>query len=345
MKAAVLGTSGYTGQLLIRFLLEHPDVTEIVPVSSSQAGEKLAGMDPGLGSSGLEKVKTTGQTCVTIEQAKTMKPDVVFAALPHQKSGEVCGQFLETSVIIDLSADFRFRDAAVFTKAYGAAPPRPDLLDRAVFGLCEWHTAAIKHADLIANPGCYVTSALLPLLPLVKEKLIKEKIIVNSFSGISGAGKKTEVKYLYCERTENAGAYSPGTQHRHCAEIQAELDGAVKGSQVFFLPHLAPMKRGIASTIAMELKKAMHRDEIIALYKKYYGGKPFVGIREKGQPETGDVWGSNRCDIGFHIEGENLFLFSVLDNLVKGASGQAIQNMNLRFGLGETAGLRRHGEF
>ncbi len=345
MKAAVLGTTGYTGQLLIRFLLEHPAVTEIIPASSSRAGEKLIGLDPGLSAGGLDKVKTPGQTCVSADEAKKLKPDVVFAALPHQKSGEVCGRFLGTSVIIDLSADFRFRDAAVFTKAYGAPPPRPDLLDQAVFGLCEWHTEAIKKADLIANPGCYVTSALLPLLPLVKEKLIREKVIVNSFSGVSGAGKKTEVKYLYCERTENAGAYSPGTQHRHCTEIQAEIDAVAQGTNVYFLPHLAPMKRGIVSTIATELKKDAGREEVLAVYKKYYGGKPFIGLREKGFPETGDVWGSNRCDLGWHLEGGNLFLFSALDNLVKGASGQAIQNMNVRFGINETAGLRVHGEF
>ena len=345
MKAAILGTTGYTGQLLIRFLLEHPDVTEIIPASSSQAGAPLAGMDTGLNPSLLDKVKTPGQTCVSADEAKQLKPDVVFAALPHLKSAEICGRFLGTSVIIDLSADFRFRDPGVFTKAYGVPPPRPDLLNQAVFGLCEWHTAAIKKADLIANPGCYVTSALLPLLPLVKEKLIEEKIIVNSFSGVSGAGKKTEVKYLYCERTENAGAYSPGTQHRHCAEIQAELDGAAAGSKVFFLPHLAPMKRGIVSTISVDLKKEAGRDEILDVYKKYYGGKPFVGLREKGLPETGDVWGSNRCDIGLHVEDGNLFVSAVLDNLVKGAAGQAVQNMNLRFGLKETAGLRVHGEF
>jgi N-acetyl-gamma-glutamyl-phosphate reductase len=344
MKAAVLGTTGYTGQLLVRMLLAHPDVDELIPVSSSAAGEKLAGLDHALGAAGLGKVKIAGQVCVSIDDAKKLKPDVVFAALPHLKSAEVCGQFLGASVIIDLSADFRFRDPAVFAKAYGAPAPRPDLADEAVFGLCEWHTAAIKKADLIANPGCYVTSALLPLLPLVKEKLIQPKAIVNSFSGVSGAGKKTEVKYLYCERTENAGAYSPGTQHRHCAEIQAELDGAAAGTKVFFLPHLAPMKRGIATTISVELKKPAGREEIIDLYKKYYGGKPFVGIREKGLPETADVWGSNRCDIGVHLEGENLFVFSALDNLVKGASGQAIQNMNLRFGFAETAGLRVHAE-
>ncbi len=344
MKAAVLGTTGYTGQLLVRMLLAHPDVDEIIPVSSSRAGEKLAALDRALSAAALDKVKTAGHTCVGIDEAKQAKPDAVFAALPHLKSGEVCGLFLGLSVVIDLSADFRFRDPAVFEAAYGAPAPRPDLLPGAVYGLAEWHTGAIKRADVIANPGCYTTAALLPLLPLVKEKMIKEKAIVNAFSGVSGAGKKTEVKYLYCERTENAGAYSPGTQHRHCAEIQAELDGAVPGTKAYFLPHLAPMKRGIAATISVELKKKAAREDVLALYEKYYGGKPFIGIRESGIPETADVWGSNRCDLGWHVEDDQLFVFSVIDNLVKGASGQAIQNMNLRFGFAETAGLPVHGE-
>jgi N-acetyl-gamma-glutamyl-phosphate reductase len=344
MNAAVLGTTGYTGQLLVRVLLEHPDVDEIIPASSSQAGEKLAELDHALSAAALDKVKTKDRTCVTIDEAKKAKPDVVIAALPHLKSGEVCGLFCGTSVVIDLSADFRFRDPAVFAKAYGAPAPRPDLLPGAVYGLAEWHTAAIKKADIIANPGCYTTASLLPLLPLVKEKLIAPKAIINAFSGVSGAGKKTEAKYLYCERTENAGAYSPGTLHRHCAEIQAECDGAAPGTKVYFLPHLAPMKRGIAATISVALKTPVGREEVIAVYKKYYAGKPFIGIREKGIPETADVWGSNRCDIGLHVEDDQLFVFSVIDNLVKGASGQAIQNMNLRFGLAETAGLRVHAE-
>jgi N-acetyl-gamma-glutamyl-phosphate reductase len=260
------------------------------------------------------------------------------------KSGDVCAMFLGTSVIIDLSADFRFRDAGVFTRAYGAAPPRPDLLAKAVYGLAEWHTEAIRHSDLIANPGCYTTAGLLPILPLLKEKMIKEKVIINAMSGISGAGKKLETNYLFCERSENAGAYTPGTTHRHCAEIQAEVDQTIRGHKVFFNPHLAPMVRGIAATISTTLVKPADRKSILAVYEKYYGQKPFVSIRETGLPQTGDVWGSNRCDIGLHIEDDELFIFSVLDNLIKGASGQAIQNMNLRFNLPETAGLKLHSE-
>jgi N-acetyl-gamma-glutamyl-phosphate reductase len=345
MKAAVLGTSGYTGQLLIRILLEHPQVTEIIPVSMSKEGEKLVTVDPGLNPHRLEKIAATAGVCISVAEAKKKKPDVVFAALPHLKSGDVCAEFFGTSVIIDLSADFRFRDAAIFAQAYGAPVPRPDLLPRAVYGLAEWNTDAIKKTDLIANPGCYTTAGLLPLLPLVKEGMIRGKAIINAISGVSGAGKKLESNYLFCERSENAGAYTPGTTHRHCAEIQAEIDFAAQGVSVIFNPHLAPLTRGIAATITLTLAKPLDRAAILSIYEKYYGGRPFVSLREKGIPQTGDVWGSNRCDIGLHAEGDTLILFSVIDNLIKGASGQAVQNMNIRFGIAETSGLRVHGDF
>lgn len=346
MKAAILGTSGYTGMILLRLLSKHPEISAILPVSSSKAGTEVLDIDTGLHPGLVEKCGVSGGRLMTVSEAAAEKPDVVFAALPHLKSAEICGPFFGNSVVIDLSADFRIADAVLFEQAYGQTPPRPDLLRQAVYGLCEIHTEAIKSADLIANPGCYPTCTLLPLLPLLQEKMIEGKIIVNALSGISGAGKKAKENLIFCERTENTNAYSPGKTHRHSQEIGQEI-GKASGSggfDLFFTPHLVPLKRGMAVTTAVNLARAAGRDEIETVFTNRYEGRPFIRLRKSSIPETRDVWGSNRCDIGWHIEGDTLILFSVIDNLVKGASGQALQNMNIRFGIDETAGLPVHGE-
>jgi N-acetyl-gamma-glutamyl-phosphate reductase len=343
MKAVILGTSGYTGQLLLRLLLAHPQVEAILPASNSKAGEAVTSFDAGIGKSGLEKLAGSKGACVSIQEAYKWHPDVVFAALPHLKSAELCSPFVGKAVVIDLSADFRFKDAELFAKAYGVRPPREDLLEQAVYGLCEWYRKEIAGSDLIASPGCYTTASLLPLLPLVKEDLVDGPIIVNAISGVSGAGKKTKEYLLFGERSENIWAYSPGKTHRHAFEIQAELNAINPRAELLFTPHLAPLIRGIAATITVETKNELSPGEVISLYNKYYSACPFIGLRESGIPQTKEVWGSNRCDIGFHTEGKMLMLFSVLDNLVKGASGQAVQNMNIRFGFKETDGLSVHG--
>lgn len=342
MKAAILGTSGYTGQILLRLLLTHPQVKEIVPVSSSKQGEVITAFDAGISETALEKLKATKSKCVDIQEAYKQKFDVVFAALPHLKSAELCAPFLGKAVVIDLSADFRIKDADLFEKAYGARPPREDLLNRAVYGLCEWYHKEITQSDLIANPGCYTTASLLPLLPLVKEGLTAGPIIVNAISGVSGAGKKSKEYLLFCERSENLWAYAPGKTHRHSFEIQAELEKINPKADLFFTPHLAPFIRGIAATITVQLAGELTQEEVFTIYDRYYGACPFIGLRKTGIPQTKEVWGSNRCDIGFHVQGTMLYLFSVLDNLIKGASGQAVQNMNIRFGIKETAGLAVH---
>ncbi|MBN1798378.1 MAG: N-acetyl-gamma-glutamyl-phosphate reductase [Spirochaetales bacterium] len=342
MKTAILGTSGYTGQVLLRLLLAHPGVTQIIPVSSSKKGEAITAFDAGISEKELEKLKATQGTCVDIQEAYKQKFDVVFAALPHLKSAELCAPFLGKAVVIDLSADFRIKDSGLFEKAYGARPPREDLLDQAVYGLCEWYHEEIKKTDLIANPGCYTTASLLPLLPLVKEGLAAGPLMVNAISGISGAGKKSKEYLLYCERSENLWAYSPGKTHRHSFEIQAELAKVDPKADLFFTPHLAPLMRGIATTITVQLAEELSQEQVVAVYENYYGSCPFIGLRKTGIPQTKEVWGSNRCDIGFYVQGTMLYLFSVLDNLIKGASGQAVQNMNIRFGMEETAGLPVH---
>ena len=342
VRAAILGITGYTGMVLTRILAEHPEVEEILPVSSSRPGEPMTALDPGL--SRLVEKKCGSGEGRTMDVASAVKagPDVVFAALPHLASAKILGPFYGKSVIIDLSADFRLKDPAVFERAYGQAPPRTDLLDQAVYGLPEVYTEEVAKADLIANPGCYPTASLLPLIPLLKRRLIGGRIIINALSGISGAGKKAKENLLYCERSENTGPYSPGKSHRHTQEIQQEVSLTDPAGEVFFTPHLVPLKRGMEITTAVELKDGSAA--VGEALNEAYGECPFVEVREESLPETRNVWGSNRCDIGWYAEGSLLYLFSVIDNLMKGASGQAVQNMNLRFGFDETAGLPIHGE-
>ncbi len=343
MKVGVVGASGYTGMLLLRLLQNHPRVEQIFPVSSSKPGEKIAQEDPGLGTF-LPKFDHCQGRFMTLDEAVAQQPDVVFAALPHLASASVCAPFFGKSVVIDLSADFRIKDRAVFQRAYGQEPPRPDLLDKAVYGLAEWHTQAIKTADIIANPGCYTTCSLLPLLPLYRAGLIEPRAVINAASGISGAGKKAELKYLLTERAESMQGYSLGTRHRHCQEIEDQTKAQDQQARILFNPHLVPMKRGIASTILVDLKPGKSLAEAEAAWKSAYQGRPFVQYTGNRIPATGEVWGSNRCDFGAVLadperDASALLISSVLDNLVKGASGQAVQNMNLRFGFPETEGL------
>jgi N-acetyl-gamma-glutamyl-phosphate reductase len=346
MRAAVLGVTGYTGLVLLRLLAEHPQVDDIVPVSSSQPGASADSIDPGLSPAIAAKLCSTGGKLVGVEEAVRLASragiDVVFSALPHVRSAEVCAPFLGKSVVIDLSADFRFADAGVFEAVYGHAHPRPELLKQAVYGLAEWHTERIRKADIIANPGCYPTATLLPLLPLARVGLIDGLVVVNAISGISGAGKKERVDLLYSERTENAGAYNPGRSHRHAPEIEGELKATRPSLSLLFTPHLAPLKRGMCVTTVALLAKEPPADgagSIGNLLSEAYADRPFIRLTGPRVPQTRDVWGSNRCDIGWQREGDHLLLFSCIDNLVKGASGQAVQNMNLVLGLPETAGL------
>ncbi len=345
MKAAILGTTGYTGLVLMRILTDHPDITEILPVSSSQAGTPLLEADPGIGEQTLAKAATAGGNLMSMEAMLRAKPDVVFAALPHLKSAEICAPLFGKCPVIDLSADFRIKDHGLFAKAYGVAPPRPDLLSRAVYGLSEWNREAIRGADLVANPGCYPTATLLPILPLTAAGLIDPDITVNALSGISGAGRSAKVNMLFVERSENMNAYSPGKTHRHAAEIQSQIDERFGGFDLLFIPHLVPVKQGMVVTAVVTLRTQARDEDIEAAFENSYGSEPFIRLQRVGIPESRQVRNTNRCDIAWHREGRRLILFSVIDNLLKGASGQAVQNMNIRFGLSETAGLRRTGEF
>jgi len=329
--------------VLARILAGHPSVREIVAVSGSQIGKLLTEADPGLDLSIRDRTAVTGGRLVSIEEAASLRPDVVFSALPHLESSRACAAFLPGSVVIDLSADLRIRDRALFRAAYGEEIASPGMAAGAVYGLVEWFRDAIRSADVIASPGCYPTVSLLPLLPLASTRVISGTAVVNAGSGISGAGRKAVTNNLFSERAESYTAYSPGKSHRHWPEIAEKLRDARPDMDVLFTPHLVPMRRGIAATTVVALAGGAGVAEVDGALARAYGSAPCMRLTGDRIPQTSDVWGSNRCDIGRRVEGGYLMLFSAIDNLVKGASGQAVQCMNVRFGLDETAGLELHG--
>ncbi|MFP4443023.1 MAG: N-acetyl-gamma-glutamyl-phosphate reductase [Spirochaetia bacterium] len=345
MKAAVLGASGYTGSVLMRILLNHPQIEKIFPVSRTKAGTKTFHHDPGLSQEVLEK--KGADLFRSFQEAENAGPDVVFSALPHLKSAEYCRIFLTSSVVIDLSADFRITDPDMFRRSYGTEPPAPDLLKSSVYSLCEWNREKIKHSDLIANPGCYPTAVLLPLLPLIYSGIVNGTPVADVMTGISGGGRSLKDTFLYSERTENMGAYSPGRSHRHYFEMVHQIRniaGTETGDDLIFNPHLVPVKQGMAATITAPLRDGAAHDTVHDAFYRAYSDEPFIRLRGENIPETRHVRWTNRCDIGYRVSDGFCIIFSVIDNLLKGASGQAVQTMNIRFGLTETAGLDLYGE-
>jgi N-acetyl-gamma-glutamyl-phosphate reductase len=344
MTITVLGSTGYTGMMLLRILADHPDVQTIIPVSRSAAGRPVRSIDPGLGSSIDEKLGPTGGTYLALEEGRVdktdavLRSDAILSALPHKTAAAILGPVVGSVPIVDLSADFRLRDASVYETAYQTPQPFPELLADAAYGLPEWNREAIAVAAVVASPGCYPTAALLPLLPF--RDIIEAPAIVNAMSGISGAGRKEQTNLLFNERSENANAYNPGRVHRHVPEIEQEL-----GARILFTPHLVPLKQGMLATITVALSAPLTQAQAEQRIQDAYHGSPFVGLSPRGIPETRDVRNTNRCDLGVRVHGEHLQLFSAIDNLYKGASGQVIQNMNIRLSLPEDQGLRRHGEF
>jgi N-acetyl-gamma-glutamyl-phosphate reductase len=345
MRVVVLGSTGYAGMVLVRILANHPDVTEITPVSRSAAGTAVRESDPGLGATIEKKVRNGNY--VSFADADPANADAVVSALPHAASAELLGPLAGSVPIIDLSADFRLGNISVYEDVYQHTHPYPNLLEQAVYGLCEWNREEIRDAAIIANPGCYPTATLLPLLPFAE--LVESPIVVNALSGISGAGRKAKTNMLYGERSENANAYNPGRAHRHVPEIEEHLWGIpgipAADTQLLFTPHLIPVKQGMVVTTFAALKKPISQSEAEERIREAYADSPFVGLSARGIPESRDVRNSNRCDIGVRVHDAGLQLFSVIDNLYKGASGQAVQNLNIRLGLAEDAGLAAHGEF
>ena len=341
MKAAVLGATGYAGATLARLLAEHPDVRTLVLASGSRAGAPVAEAVPELSPRGLSAID--GGTLASVDEAAAAGVDVVFAALPHLSSAQTLEPFLGRTVVVDLSADFRIADPARFAAAYGQPPARPDLLSDAVYGLPERYRERLRSANLIASPGCFPTAVLLPLLPVLAAGLVSDPVVACAVTGLSGAGRKADAEWTFCDRSETAAAYNPGTSHRHVPEMVQEMEAVRPGASLWFTPHTAPMKRGIAATITAPAAARADTEAVGEALRAAYGDAPFVRLLDDRLPATGSVWGSNRCDIAWRVDGGAVLLFAALDNLVKGAAGQAVQAMNLRMGLPEECGLPVHG--
>lgn len=339
MKVGIIGASGYSGETLVKLLLGHPKATLAMVTSRSHAGKPLAQVIPAL--RGVDRgLKFVDSDVGALAQSDI---DLFFLALPHGAAADYAKALVPAGKrVIDLSADFRIADLNTYERYYGKHHA-PELLPSARFVLPEITPVAWKtEAKLIAAPGCYPTSMLLPLLPLLRDGIVsREHIVVNSFSGVSGAGKKAEEAYLYCERAESAKAYGLA-KHRHLAEVEEQL-GLIVGAPVViqFNPHLAPMRRGIATTITVPAANPSI-DALYASWRAAYAGRPFVQILASGEtPDTAYVVGTNRLDMSavYDPRTRNFIVTSAEDNLVKGASGQAIQIMNLWYGFEETDGL------
>ncbi|HUI45997.1 MAG TPA: N-acetyl-gamma-glutamyl-phosphate reductase [Nitrospirota bacterium] len=344
LKIAIVGSSGYTGGELYRLLLHHTRATVTAVTSEKSAGHPITTIFPHL--AGL-----TDLICEPLDPAViAKKADFIFLALPHVTAQEAAFHFHQLGKkVVDLSADYRLTDPAVYETWYEHCHQHPELLKEAVYGLPELHRQKIKKASLIANPGCYPTGAILGLAPLVKSDAIDLKtIIIDSKSGVSGAGRSQSLAYHYPEVNEGFMAYKIGT-HRHTPEIEQEL-GTLAGKSITlsFTPHLAPMNRGILTTIYAMLNTGADPGRLSSLYREFYRNEPFVRVLAAGQlPNVRNVRGSNFCDIGIYadLRTGRVVVVTAIDNLVKGASGQAIQNMNLMAGFDETNGLRLAGLF
>lgn len=341
MTAAVLGATGYAGSTLARLLAEHPDVRTLYLASGSRPGAPVAEAVTELSPRGLASVP--GGALISVEAAAAADVDVVFSALPHLQSARTLAPFLGRSVVVDLSADFRIADPERFAAAYGEPPARPDLLGDAVYGLPERYRDRLRSADLIASPGCFPTAVLLPLLPVLAAGLVRAPIVACAVTGLSGAGRKSDAAWTFCDRSETAAAYNPGTSHRHVPEMVQEMEAVRPGASLWFTPHTAPMKRGIVATVTAPAAPGAGADAVRDALQAAYADAPFVRLLAGRLPATGAVWGSNRCDLAWRVDGGMVLLFAALDNLVKGAAGQAVQAMNLRMGLPETRGLPVHG--
>lgn len=344
MKIAVIGATGYSGIELIRLLLQHPHAEITHLVTTSQEGENIAAIYPHLRGV-LEQELTAFQAETIAEQA-----DVVFFATPAGVSKKWAPFFLQYDVIcIDLSGDFRLKDPGLYETWYGAEAADQSYLEQAVYGLSELNAQRIKEANLIANPGCYPTAALLGLIPLLQMDIVDpQSIIVDAKSGVSGAGRKLSLATHFAQVNENVIPYKLG-KHQHVPEIEQELASFVsEGEQgelnISFTTHLMPMTRGILNTMYASLREDLDTGELIARYEQFYRGHPFIRIYPEGTcPATKNVYGTNFCDIGLFVDQRTrrVTVLSAIDNVVKGAAGQALQNLNIRCGWEQTSGLKQ----
>ena len=331
---AILGATGYTGAELIRLLDAHPHFNIIHLAAHSQAGKVVSDVLPGIAS------QSAGMILAASDAEIPNHVKLVFTALPHAAAAESVKKAIDAGMkVVDLSADFRHADISNYEQAYGLSHPYPELQKDAVYGLTELAREQIAQSNLVANPGCYPTSVLLPLIPLLQSKLVQStSIVIDSKSGTSGAGRAAKVGLLYCEINESLAAYGL-PRHRHAWEME-EWAKAYTGLDVTvrFVPHIIPMTRGMLSTIHLS---GQDSDKWHSVLVEAYQDEPFVNVLPQGSlPSTGAVKGSNRCEIGLAIlNDKEAVVVSCIDNLLKGASGQAIQNANVMFGYPETCGL------
>lgn len=334
IKAGIINVTGYAGVELARILWMHPGVELMSVTGRSAAGKKLGEVFPHLSVTGL-----------TITAELDGKIDVAFSAMTHKASAEGIVPLLNKGIrVVDISADFRLKEAAWYPQWYDFDHPAPELLKKAVYGLPELHRALIKNADLVANPGCYPTSAILALAPLVKLGLVEPDLVVDSKSGVSGAGRTLTLPTHFSEASDNVRAYGLGG-HRHLPEISQELMtlDASKSISVTFVPHVVPMTRGIESTCYARVKPGKltgGKEELDKIYYDFYRDEPYTKVVQQ-PPESKHTLGSNLCLLypAINLKTGRVVVVSCIDNLVKGAAGQAVQNMNIMFGLPETSGL------
>ena len=337
IRIGIVGASGYTGVELARLLCSCPDVKLKVATSRQYKGKKLADVYPSL--AGMVDI-----VCEDLQMEELAeRADLFFTAVPHQTAMAIVPDLLRVGKkVVDLSADFRIHDAAVYEKWYQKHTAQ-EYLAEAIYGLPELHRQQIAAARLVANPGCYPTSVILGVAPLLQAGVVEpETLIVDSKSGASGAGRLAQTGTLFCEVAEGFKAYKVAA-HRHTPEMEQEISALCnKSVTISFTPHLLPMSRGILSTIYATMSKSMTDDEVYELYRNFYKNEPFVRLCEPGAfPATQFVRGSNFCDLGFKFDSRTgrIVVLAAIDNLVKGAAGQAVQNMNLMCGLPETRGL------
>lgn len=343
IKAGIIGATGYTGAELVRLLYKHREVEVSMLTSRSSAGEYISDIYPGL-------TKCVFNTFQEEDYDKVIsEADIIFIALPHGHSVPIVSKAVEADKkVIDLGADFRLKDADTYEKWYGLEHKDLGALNKAVYGLPEIYREKIADAKVVANPGCYPTSVILALAPLLENTMVDtSRIVADSKSGVTGAGKKPNERTHFVECNENINPYAVDG-HRHRPEIEQEL-GMIAGQEnmrISFTPHLIPISRGILSTVYAFQNEKMDKEKLREIYTSYYAGENFIRILGEGKwPHTRWVYGSNFCDINFAFDEETgvITVLSAIDNLVKGASGQAIQNMNLMFGLPEETGLRFPG--
>jgi N-acetyl-gamma-glutamyl-phosphate reductase len=339
IRVAVVGATGYTGGELLRLLVGHPRATVVAVTSEQSAGKSVADVFPS-----LARIINLPLAAFNAEKVGA-DVDLAFVALPSGAAMDAAASLAAMGCrVVDLSPDYRFLDPAVYQRWYGGPHRHQKLLAKAVYGLPELHRRRIAKARVVGNPGCYPTGAIIALAPLAKKGLLKSTtpIIIDAKSGISGAGRGASLPYHFPEANEGVMAYKVG-RHRHQPEIVQEVSRLAKRAPgVLFSPHLAPMTRGIFCTIYVETVKPFTSERLAALYRTVYRDEPFVRVLDAGEsPQTKAVWGSNYCDLGVvsDVETNRVVLMTAIDNLVKGAAGQAIQNMNIMCGFPETLGL------